>query len=91
MNASMNRINGTSNRRPSIATTVSLGIHSGRARRYRGDVVDLRRRFGPELVVVGLGARGELLSELGREAVHIPAFPAPDILSTVGSSGSSSA
>ena len=46
-------------------------------------VAELRRRFDPEVVVVGLGARGALLSERGR-VVQVPAFPAPRIVSTVG-------
>lgn len=47
-------------------------------------VTDLRHRFDPELIIVGLGAQGALLSERGRETVHIPAFPVTNILSTVG-------
>ena len=47
-------------------------------------VTDLRGRFDPEVVVVGLGAAGALLSERGREPVRVPAFPAPQLLSTVG-------
>ena len=46
-------------------------------------VAELRRRFDPEVVVVGLGARGALLSERDR-MVQVPAFPAPRIVSTVG-------
>lgn len=47
-------------------------------------VTELRNRFSPEIVVVGLGARGALLSERGRETVHVPAFPAPRVVNTVG-------
>lgn len=50
----------------------------------RQTVTDLRGRFDPEVVVASLGAAGALLSERGREPVYIPAFPAPQILSTVG-------
>ena len=46
-------------------------------------VAELRRRFDPEVIVVGLGARGALLSERGRVA-QVPAFPASGIVSTVG-------
>lgn len=46
-------------------------------------VAELRRRFDPEVVVVGLGAVGALLSERDR-VVQIPAFPASGIVSTVG-------
>lgn len=46
-------------------------------------VAELRRRFDPEVVVVGLGARGALLSERGR-VVQVPAFPVSRMLSTVG-------
>ena len=44
----------------------------------------LRRRFSPEVIVVGLGAHGALLSERGHKTLHIPAFAAPRVLSTVG-------
>lgn len=47
-------------------------------------VTELRTRFSPEIVVVGLGARGALLSERGRETVHVPAFRAPRVVNTVG-------
>ena len=47
-------------------------------------VTDLRGRFDPEVVVVGLGSAGALLSERGREPVQVPAFPALEIDSTVG-------
>lgn len=50
----------------------------------RRSVTELRGRFDPEVVVASLGAAGALLSERGRETVHVPAFPAPQILSTVG-------
>lgn len=47
-------------------------------------VATLRRRFDPELAVVGLGEQGALLSERGRETVHVFAFSVANILSTVG-------
>jgi len=47
-------------------------------------VADLRRRFDPEIVVVGLGADGALLSEKTRETRRVPAFPASGVVSTVG-------
>jgi len=47
-------------------------------------VAELRKRFSPAIVVVGLGAGGALLSEQGRESVHVPAFPAPRIVNAVG-------
>lgn len=50
----------------------------------RRTVAELRARFDPEAVVVGLGAQGALLSERGRETLHVPAFPAPQVVSTVG-------
>lgn len=50
----------------------------------RQTVASLRERFDPEVVVVGLGAEGALLSERSCETLHVPAFPAPQIVSTVG-------
>ncbi len=47
-------------------------------------VVEVHNRFSPEIVVVGLGARGALLSERGQEVVHVPAFSAPRVVNTVG-------
>ena len=47
-------------------------------------VLELRRRFRPEVVVVGLGASGALLSERDRETLHVPAFTSPQVASTVG-------
>ena len=47
-------------------------------------IAEVRQRFDPEIVVVGLGAEGALLSERGRDTLHISAFPAPQVLSTVG-------
>lgn len=47
-------------------------------------VLKLRQRFEPEVIVVGLGARGALLSERNHQPVHVPAFPAPQVVSTVG-------
>lgn len=47
-------------------------------------VAELRRRFDPEIVVVGLGAEGALLSEKNRETCRVPAFPASGVVSTVG-------
>lgn len=47
-------------------------------------VAELRRRFDPEVIVVGLGADGALLSEKNWEARRVPAFPASRIHSTVG-------
>ena len=47
-------------------------------------VTALRGRFSPEVIVVGLGAYGALLSERGRKTLHVPAFAAPQIVSTVG-------
>ncbi len=47
-------------------------------------VAEARRRFDPEVIVVGLGAEGALLSERGRDTLHVPAFLAPQIVSTVG-------
>lgn len=49
-----------------------------------GTVTDLRRRFNAELIVVGLGANGALLSERSQETIHVPAIPVPAVLSTVG-------
>ena len=46
-------------------------------------VAELRRRFDPEIIVVGLGARGALLSERNRVG-QVSAFPASGIVSTVG-------
>lgn len=50
----------------------------------RRTVTELRGRFDPEVVVAGLGAAGALLSERGRETLHVPAFSAPRVVSTVG-------
>ena len=47
-------------------------------------ITEVRQRFNPEVIVVGLGADGALLSERGRDTLQVPAFPAPQILSTVG-------
>ena len=50
----------------------------------RQTITEVRQRFDPEIIVVGLGAEGALLSERGRDILHVPAFPAPQILSAVG-------
>jgi len=47
-------------------------------------VAELRRRFDPEIIVVGLGSDGALLSEKNQETRRVSAFPAPRIHSTVG-------
>ncbi len=47
-------------------------------------VADLRRRFNPEVVVVGLGSLGALLSERNRETLLVAAFSVRQIGSTVG-------
>ena len=47
-------------------------------------VAKLRRRFNPELIVVGLGESGALLSERKRETLHVPAYPASNVRSIVG-------
>ncbi len=44
----------------------------------------LWERFNPEIVVVGLGADGALLSERSRDVLHVPAYPATRIAGTVG-------
>ena len=49
-----------------------------------GTVSELRQRFDPEFVIVGLGSKGALLSERAREVVHVPAFIVPNVVSTVG-------
>ncbi len=46
-------------------------------------VSELRSRFNPEVIVVGLGAGGALLSERGRKTLHVPAFAAPHLAGTV--------
>ena len=50
----------------------------------RGTVTDLRRRFDPEVIVVGLGVKGALLSERDRDVQDVPAFPVSSVVSTVG-------
>ena len=63
----------------------SLLFFSGESLTDPADTVaELRRRFNPELVIVGLGESGALLSERRRETLHVPAYPASNVRSTVG-------
>ncbi len=67
-----------------LAAATLLFLSGEHLTNARQTVTDLRERFDPEVVVASLGAAGALLSERGRETLHVPAFPAPQILSTVG-------
>ncbi|WP_341677458.1 carbohydrate kinase family protein [Niveibacterium sp. SC-1] len=44
----------------------------------------LRRRFAPAVIVVGLGAKGALLSERGQALLHVPAAAPQGVVNTVG-------
>ena len=67
-----------------LAAATLLFFSSEHLKDARQTVTELRGRFDPEVIVVGLGAKGALLSERGHDTLQVPAFPAPQILSTVG-------
>lgn len=45
---------------------------------------ELRRRYSPEIIVVGLGEHGALLSENGKPFLHQPARPLRPVVNTIG-------
>jgi sugar/nucleoside kinase (ribokinase family) len=47
-------------------------------------IAALRGRFDPRILVIGLGAKGSLLSERGRAPEHIPAVAPCGVVNTVG-------
>ena len=47
-------------------------------------IAELRRRFDPRIIVIGMGAEGALLSERGRELFHGGAVAPRGILNTIG-------
>lgn len=44
----------------------------------------LRQRYNPELIIVGLGASGALLSQRNQPTYHLPARPQRPVVNTVG-------
>ena len=67
-----------------LAAATLLFFSGERLEDAKQTVTELRGRFDPEVIVVGLGAEGALLSERSRRTLLIPAFPAPQTVSTVG-------
>ena len=67
-----------------LAAATLLFFSGERLKDAHQTVTELRGRFDPEVIVVGLGAEGALLSERGCKTLLIPAFSAPQVLSTVG-------
>lgn len=45
---------------------------------------EIRRRYQPQILVVGLGAQGALLSEKGSASVHQAARPSRPVINTIG-------
>lgn len=47
-------------------------------------IAELRRRFDPRIIVIGMGEHGALLSERGQDLFHAPALAPRTILNTIG-------